>query len=107
MKPSSNPSWGREALRPPSLASLGTICALLVCLPSCTTIGAPQVSGNPTTDPPIPEGTWWFHTDHSLRTLGKAQEPLWRLCDQASYPLPYRANPDGLAACIQALKPPM
>ena len=94
MKPSSNP-----------LASLGAICALIVCLPSCTTIGAPGVSGSPTTDLPTPEGTWWFHTDHSLRALGKAQEPLWRLCDQASYPLPYRASPDGLSACIQALKP--
>lgn len=95
MKPSSNP-----------LAALGAICALLVCLPSCTTIGTPRVSGNPTIDPPIPEGTWWFHTDHSLRVLRKAQEPLWRLCDQAAYPLPYRANPDGIAACIQALRPP-
>lgn len=103
MKPSSNP-WA--PLGPP-FGHFVTLCALLVCLPSCATIGAPGVSSNPTTDPPIPEGTWWFHTDHSLRTLGKAQEPLWRLCDQASYPLPYRANPDGLAACIQALKPPM
>lgn len=94
MKPSSNPWF-----------PLGAICALLVCLPSCTTIGAPKVSGNPTTYPPVPEEAWWFHQDHSLRALGKAQEPLWRLCDQASYPLPYRANPDGLSACIQALKP--
>lgn len=101
MKPSSNP-W---ALLGAPFGHFVTLCALLVCLPSCTTIGPPKVSGNPTTDPPIPEGTWWFHTDHSLRALGKAQEPLWRLCEQASYPLPYRANPDGLAACIQALKP--
>lgn len=88
----------------PSSKLLG-LCALLLCLQACSSLAPPQVSGTNPTLPPIPEGDWWFSQDHSLRTLGKAQEPLWRLCDQASYPLPYRANPDGLAACIQALKP--
>lgn len=82
------------------------VCALLLSLQACISLGPPKVSGTNPTLPPIPEEDWWFSQDHSLRALRKAQEPLWRLCDQASYPLPYRANPDGLSACIQALRPP-